>query len=128
MSTFTRWRITLAPENAGARVAPDPSLRSGRQTKSVAQRIIVVEPESRLAREVCDAANFHDHGLARAGWRRVAHRRSGEDCPCATLEPALLADPRLAPRHLQRHSRRDAAACRAAIDLTTGEDADVAAR
>ena len=80
-----------------------------------------------LAGDVRDAADVDDHRLARADRRRLAHRRSGEDRTGAALEPALLADPRLTPRHLQRHSRRDAAAGRAAVDLPAGEDADVAA-
>ena len=74
------------------------------------------------------AADFDDHRLAAADRRCLAHDAAAEDVAGAALEPALIAQPRLAARHLQGHAGGDAAAGRAAVDLPAGEDADVAAR
>src|ERR1044071_4935417 len=74
------------------------------------------------------AADFDDHRLAPANRRRLAHETAAEDIARAALEPAFVAEPCLAARHLQGHARGDAAAGRTAIDLAAGEDADVAAR
>src|SRR4029077_16387300 len=74
------------------------------------------------------AAYFDDHRLAPDDRRSLTDDLSAEDRAGAALEQALLGRLHAAARRHKRQAGRHAAAGRTAVDLATGEDADIAAR